>query len=80
MTGADLFTQKTYSNKIVDIAADSAEEISEYFDWSWWEKSEPVDGEDLKITVKYYRPDYDAMFDDDDPIAEFETWESEIEE
>ncbi len=68
----------TYSSQVVDVSGDSPEEIRKYFDWSWWDKEELADGEDLKITVKYYRPDYDPAFDDDEPIAKFETWESEI--
>lgn len=67
----------TYTIK--EIGYDTEEELRKSVpDWSWWEKSEPAEGIDYQITVKYYRTDYDPMFDDDEPIAEFKTWESEI--
>lgn len=70
----------TLESGAVDIVGDTAEEIKDGFDWDWWEKSEQLaDGEDLRITVKYYsNPDYDPMLDDDELIAVFETWESEL--
>lgn len=69
---------ETISSGIVEVNGSNEEELKERFDWKWWDKSDREDGEDLKINVKYYRPDYDPMFDDDEPIAEFEIWESKI--
>lgn len=76
--GSGFASSEVYSRQTVDVSGDTPEEVRERFDWGWWDKMEHADGEDLKITVKYYRPDYDPMFDADGPIAEFEAWESEI--
>lgn len=67
--------QTTYSNKVIDIPKIPGEDD---FDWNFWEPEEMTDGEDLKITVKFYRPDYDPMFDNDEPLATYKTWQSEI--
>lgn len=70
--------EETYSSKVINIAEKNAEELKKNFNWKFWEKQELAEGEDIEITVKYYNPDYDPMFDDDEPFAEFKTWESEI--
>lgn len=63
--------EETYSDKLVDL--DVEEEVQENFDWDWWEKDNPVNGnEDLRIIVEYYRVSDDTM------IAKFEAWQSEI--
>ena len=63
--------EETYSDKLVDV--DVEEEVQENFDWDWWEKDNPVKGnEDLRIIVEYYRVSDDTM------IAKFEAWQSEI--
>lgn len=76
--GSGFSNTETLSSGIVEANGSNEEELKARFDWKWWDKSESADGEDLKINVKYYRPDYDSMFDDEEPIAQFEIWESEI--
>lgn len=76
--GRGFVQSETYSNKVIEVAAEKADELEDQFDWKWWGRQEPEEGEDRKITVKYFLPDYDPMFGDDEPLAEFETWESEI--
>lgn len=76
--GSGFSNTATLSSGVIETNASNVEELKKNFDWKWWEKSQKTDGEDLKITVKYYQPDYDPMFDDDAPLAEFEIWESEI--
>ncbi len=78
--GSGFSNSEIYSNQVIEVAEETIEEAKASFDWSWWDKAEQVPGEDLKITVKYFRPDYDPMFDDEEPLAQFETWESEIDD
>ena len=79
--GSGYSYESVYSNQAIAVSDESVEDLKKNFNWNWWEKSEPEEGKDLKITVKYYsNPEYDPMFDDDEPIAVFETWESEIAE
>lgn len=65
-----------FSNKVIELAADTQEEIKEFFDWDFWEKEELAENEDLKITVEYF--EVDADIECNEPIAKFETWQSEI--
>ena len=67
--------QQAYSDQVISIVP---EQLNQPMDWSWWETDEvePTDGEDTKIIVRYYNPDDDL--DDAGPIAEFETWESDL--
>lgn len=76
--GSGFSHSETYSSKVIKVAADTAEGLKDKFDWKWWEREELGEGRDRKITVKYFWPDYDPMFDDEEPLAEFETWEKEI--
>uniref|UniRef100_A0AAU8B8D5 Phage protein n=1 Tax=Dulem virus 39 TaxID=3145757 RepID=A0AAU8B8D5_9CAUD len=64
------------SNSIVDVVVGDDGEIC--FEWDWWDIVNLPDNEDLQITVKYYHPDYDPMFDDDAPIAQFTTMQRDI--
>lgn len=64
-----------YSDAIIDVDPGSLTHDAD-MDWSWWECNDPRDGEDVEITVSYYNLDADPT--DDDPIAEWSTWESEI--
>ena len=66
-----------YSDQVIDVSEDLIAPGAE-MDWSWWETNELSGGEDTEITVAYYRPDYDPMFDEDEPLAEWSIWESEL--
>lgn len=66
---------QTYSDKIVEVPDDFTEGE---MDWSWWDVSDPVEGEDIEITVAYYREDYDPMFDSGEPLVSWSIWESEL--
>ena len=68
-----------YSDQVIDVPEDLTTPGAE-MDWSWWELNSRVKGEDTEITVAYYRPDYDPMFDEDEPLAEWSIWESELRE
>lgn len=71
----------SYSTKISDQIIDAPDEMlapDAKMDWSWMEKDELSDGEDTEITVSYYRPDYDPMFDNDEPLATWTIWESQL--
>ena len=71
----------SYSTTISDQVIDVPEEMlapGAKMDWSWMSKDELADGEDCEITVEYYRPDYDPMFDDDEPLATWSIWESQL--
>lgn len=49
----------------------------EKFDWSWWEKEElQQEDDDLKITVKFFAKDCEDI--EEEAVACFETWQSEI--
>lgn len=63
-----------YNQTLID---DTEDDDPENFDWSWWEKEElKEEGDDLKITVKYFSEDCEDI--EGEPIACFETWQSEI--
>lgn len=67
--------QETHADQIINIGT---EQLNQPMDWSWWETDEveQTEGEDTKIIVRYYNPDDDP--DEAEPIAEFETWESDL--
>lgn len=69
--------EQTIGDQVIDVDLEILTPGAE-MDWSWWELSESNDGEDTKITVNYYRPEYDPMFDDDEPLATWHIWESEL--
>ena len=46
--------EETYSDKLVDVAAE--EDVQGDFGWDWWEKVEPATGTgDLRIVAEYHR-------------------------
>ena len=66
-----------YGDEIIDISAGTPDEIKDMgIDWSWWDAGEAHDGGDTEITVRYY--DVDADPDEDAPIGEWSTWESDL--
>lgn len=67
---------ETYEDRIIEIDTDFLTPESEY-DWSWWEPEELPESEDLILVVRYYQADCD-LFDDAEPIASFEVWQSEL--
>lgn len=64
---------ETLEDHIINAAA-----TNEDYDWSWWEPVSLPEDEDLRITVKHYPTDCDLLFDDIEPIASFEVWQSDI--
>ena len=80
VNGSGYSYNTVYSDQIVEVLWDTAEEIKDNFDWSWWEKSENnPNADDLEITVIYYPADTEDI-EDADAIAVFKIWESEIED
>lgn len=72
--------QQTIANEIVDnIPYDSVEAMEANYDWSWWRENgwytETEEGEDLKITVKYYDP---SAEEEEESLLEVSTWQSDI--
>jgi hypothetical protein len=70
------YTQ-TYSDNIIDVH--DVPMTAEEYDWSWWETdidNPPSEDEDTKIIVTLYAEDADIS--EDEPLASFEKWDSEI--
>ncbi len=66
---------QVYSDQMIDITESDLKEI----DWDWYEidsNNPPTEGYDTKIIVALYAEDADIS--EDEPLASFEKWDSEI--
>ena len=66
---------QTYSDNIIEIIKDNLDAI----EWDWYETDSnypPAEGYDTKIIVDFYAEDADIS--EDEPLASFEKWHSEI--
>ena len=66
---------QVYSDKLVDITEGDLKSI----DWDWYDTDSdnpPAEGHDTKIIVDLFAEDADIS--EDEPLASFEKWESEI--
>lgn len=74
--GSGISYSTVYDDKITTISEDA---LNSPMDWSWWDAGDKMcDGQDTHIIVRLYRTDYNPMFDNDDPIAEWDVWASEL--
>lgn len=72
MDGDGWYNEKeVLSDQVILMTEKEIEELKkEEYDWSWWEKINCENGDDLKITVEYKV--------NGETIAEHEAWQSEI--
>ena len=77
VNGSGWSYEQCYSDRIIEVT-DSELQTME-MDWGWWETDSdnpPTEDEDTKIIVDLYAVDADIS--EDEPLASFEKWESEI--
>ncbi len=71
------------ADAIIDVSGLSAISLKFWPEYSSWDEDTVLEdvtepGMDNEIRIKWYRPDYDPLFDDNKPLAVLEAWETEI--